>query len=91
MNSEPLRIVKTTLEDFPDVRKLFGMTKTHQGKAGYKVWEEVDYSDVLKEIADSNQFKILYYPADGFSSCLFSIYQLCVLWKRHISDQPILL
>ncbi len=49
MNSVPLRIVKTTLEDFPEVRKLFEMTKTHQQKAGYKVWEEIDYSDVQKK------------------------------------------
>jgi len=78
MNSVPLRIVKTTLEDFPEVRKLFEMTKTHQQKAGYKVWEEIDYSDVQKEIANSNQHKIV--VADAMAGIFSVQYEDAFIW-----------
>ncbi|MCE7055184.1 GNAT family N-acetyltransferase [Algoriphagus sp. AGSA1] len=54
------------------------MTKTHQGKAGYRVWGGIDYSDVQKEIADSNQYKMV--VADTMAGIVSVQYEDAFIW-----------
>lgn len=69
-SNDNIKVINTTRDDLDIILWLFQQAINMQGKNGYKVWEGIDKTALLKDIDDGFQYKIV---KDDKVVCIFSI------------------
>tara|TARA_R110000850_G_scaffold270621_2_gene403778 strand:+ start:172 stop:705 length:534 start_codon:yes stop_codon:yes gene_type:complete len=85
IETDNIKIVTTTLNDFENVISLFQKAMELQGKNGYKVWKEIDKIGLKKDIENNLQYKIV---ENENVLCIFSVqFSDPLIWgKREKGD-----
>lgn len=84
-----MTIENTTISDLPTIEWLFSQAMMLQGKNGYKVWANIDYDALKKDIALRLQYKIV---SNGEIICIFSVqYSDPFIWQERDQEDAIYL
>lgn len=87
--TDEIKIVNTTKNDFNDVLWLFEQAMNLQGKNGYKVWENIDKAGLEKDIENGLQYKIV---TGQDILCIFNIqYNDPFIWRDRDKNDAIYL
>ena len=88
-SNEDIKVLNTTRDDLDIILWLFQQAISLQGKNGYKVWEGIDKTALLKDIDNGLQYKIV---KDDHVLCIFSIqYNDPFIWRERDQDNAIYL